>query len=194
MNWKKSLVERLGNKCHVCNADNIERLDVDFVLGQEYLEDQYFENKEEMCVWFVLHFKEESEYLQPICSNCKSKKIEDKSIPLSKLEEFYFTPKAMDGQEIMRWMDTKAEELLVFLRENKQFIPIEKRLEKHYGDLRDKFTEIDRNIALIEYEKKWLPKRFAKVIEQDLNENPEIKNMVSKHHRPKIQIQDTKFR
>jgi hypothetical protein len=139
-----------------------------------------------MYVWFVLHFKEESKYLQSICIDCKSKKTEDKSIPLSKLEEFYFTPKAMNTQEIMRWMNKKAEELLVFLRENRQFIPIERRLEKHYGDLRDKFTEIDRNIALIEHEKKWLPKRYADVIEQDLNENPEIKSLVEKHHRPKI--------
>ena len=186
MNWKKSLVERLGNKCRVCGLEDIERLDIDFINNQEYLEEQYFKNNEEMCVWFVLHFKEESEYLQSICIDCKSKKIEDKSIPLSKLEEFYFTPRAMDSQEIMRWMDEKAEELLTFLRENKQFIPIEKRLERHYGDLREKFTEIDRNIALIEYEKKWLPKRFANVIEQDLNDNPEIKNLVSKHYRPKI--------
>ncbi len=186
MNWKKSLVERLGNKCRVCGLEDIERLDIDFINNQEYLEEQYFKNNEEMCVWFVLHFKEESEYLQSICIDCKSKKIEDKSIPLSKIEEFYFTPKAMDSQEIMRWMDEKAKELLTFLRENKQFIPIEKRLERHYGDLREKFTEIDRNIALIEYEKKWLPKRFANVIEQDLNDNPEIKNLVSKHYRPKI--------
>ena len=186
MNWKKSLIERLGNKCSICDQSDIERLDVCFINGQEYLENEYFGNSDEMYVWFVLHFKEESEYLQSICVDCKSKIIEDNSLPLSKLEEFYFTPTAMDAQEMMRWMDTKAEELLIFLRENKQFIPIEKRLEKHYGDLRDKFIEIDRNIALIEYEKKWLPKRFADVIEQDLNENPEIKNLVSKHHRPKI--------
>ena len=186
MNWKKSLIERLGNKCIVCDQDDVERLDVSFVNGQEYLENEYFGNPDEMYVWFVLHFKEESEYLQSICFDCKSKITEDHSLTLSKLEEFYFTPKAMDTQEIMRWMNIKAEELLVFLRENKQFIPIEKRLEKHYGDLRDKFTEIDRNVALIEYEKKWLPKRFADVIEQDLNENPEIKKLVSKHYRPKI--------
>ncbi|MGH1567158.1 MAG: hypothetical protein ACRBB5_07050 [Nitrosopumilus sp.] len=186
MNWKKSLIERLGNKCIVCDQDDVERLDIGFVNGQEYLENEYFENPDEMYVWFVLHFKEESEYLQSICFDCKSKITEDLSLTLSKLEEFYFTPKAMDAQEIMRWMNIKAEELLVFLRENKQFIPIEKRLEKHYGDLRDKFTEIDRNVALIEYEKKWLPKRFADVIEQDLNENPEIKKLVSKHYRPKI--------
>ena len=186
MNWKKSLVERLGNQCKVCNQNDIERLDVDFINGQEYLEDQYFENKDEMYVWFVLHFKEESEYVQSICIDCKSKKKEDKSIPLSKLYKFYFTPKAMDTQEVVRWMNEKAEELLDLLRKNKQFIPIERRLEKHYGDLRDKFTEIDRNAALIEYEKKWLPKRFADVIKQDLNENPEIKSLVLKHHRPKI--------
>jgi hypothetical protein len=186
MNWKKLLVERLGNECRVCGQKDIERLDVYFVSGQEYLEDQYFGNKEEMYVWFVLHFKEESEYLQSICISCKSKKTENKLFPLSKLEEFHFTPKAMDSQEIMTWMDKNAKELLVFLRENKQFIPIEKRLEKHYSDLRDKFTEIDRNTALIEYEKKWLPKRFADVIEQDLNENPEIKSLVEKHYRPKI--------
>ena len=186
MNWKKSLVERLGNKCNICGQEDIERLDIDFINNQEYLEKQYFENEQEMYVWFVLHFKEESEYLQSTCMDCKAKKIEDESIPLSKLEEFYFTPRAMDGQEIMRWMDEKAEELLRFLKENKQFIPVEKRLERHYGDLREKFTEIDRNIALIEYEKKWLPKRFADVIEQDLNENPEIKSLVSKHYRPKI--------
>ena len=83
-------------------------------------------------------------------------------------------------------MDKKGAELLVFLRENRQFIPIERRLEKHYGDLRDKFTEIDRNIALIEHEKKWLPKRYADVIDQDLDENPEIKSLVEKHHRQKI--------
>ena len=186
MNWKKSLIGRLGNQCNVCNQNDIERLDVDFINGQEYLEDQYFENKDEMYVWFVLHFKEESEYLQSICIDCKSKKKEDDSVPLSKLYEFYFTPKAMDAQEIMKWMNEKAEELLDLLRKNKQFIPIERRLEKHYGDLRDKFAEIDRNAALIEYEKKWLPKRFADVIEQDLNENPEIKSLVSKHQRPKI--------
>ena len=92
----------------------------------------------------------------------------------------------MDAQEIMMWMNEKAEELLDLLRKNKQFIPIERRLEKHYGDLRDKFTEIDRNAALIEYEKKWLPKRFADVIEQYLNENPEIRSLVSKYHRQKI--------
>ena len=186
MNWKKLLIERLGNKCSVCTQEDIERLDVGFVNKQEYLEEQYFENKEEMYVWFVLHFKEESEYLTSICNECKSKTTENTEIPLSKLEEFYFTPKEMDAQEIMRWMDKKAEELLAFLRENKQFVPIEKRLEKHYGDLRDKFTEIDRNIALIEHEKKWLPKRYADVIEQDLNENPEIKKLVEKHNRPKI--------
>ena len=139
-----------------------------------------------MYVWFVLHFKEESEYLTSICNKCKSKTTENTEIPLSKLEELYFTPKEMDAQEIMRWMDKKAEELLTFLRENSQFIPIEKRLEKHYGDLRDKFTEIDRNVALIEHEKKWLPKRYADVIEQDLNKNPEIKKLVEKHNRPKI--------
>ena len=186
MNWKKSLVEILGNQCKVCNQSDIERLGVDFINGQEYLEDQYFENKNEMYVWFVLHFKEESKYLQSICIDCKSKKKEDESIPLSKLYEFYFTSKAMNAQEIMRWVDEKSEELLDLLRKNKQFIPIERRLEKHYGDLRDKFTEIDRNAALIEYEKKWLPKRFADVIEQDLNKNPEIKSLVSKHHRTKI--------
>ena len=186
MNWKKLLIERLGNKCSVCSQEDIERLDVGFVNKQEYLEEQYFENKEEMYVWFVLHFKEESEYLKSICNECKSKTTENTEIPLSKLEEFYFTPKEMDAQEIMRWMDKKAEELLAFLRENKQFVPIEKRLEKHYGDLRDKFTEIDRNIALIEHEKKWLPKRYADVIEQDLNESPEIKRLVEKHNRPKI--------
>ena len=186
MNWKKLLIERLGNKCSVCSQEDIERLDVRFVNNQEYLEEQYFEDKEEMYVWFVLHFKEESEYLTAICNECKSKIRENIEIPLSKLEEFYFTPKEMNAQEIMRWMDKKAEELLAFLRENKQFIPIEKRLEKHYGDLRDKFTEIDRNIALIEHEKKWLPKRYADVIEQDLNENPEIKKLVEKHNRPKI--------
>ena len=60
----------------------------------------------------------------------------------------------MSAQEIMIWVNKKSEELLVLLRKNKQFIPIERRLEKHYGDLRDKFTEIDRNVALIEYEKK----------------------------------------
>ena len=186
MNWKKLLIERLGNKCSICSQEDVEKLDVGFVNKQEYLEDQYFENKEEMYVWFVLHFKEESEYLTSICNQCKSKTIENTEIPLSKLEEFYFTPKDMDAQEIMRWMDKKAEELLAFLRENKQFVPIERRLEKHYGDLRDKFTEIDRNIALIEHEKKWLPKRYADVIEQDLNENPEIKKLVEKHNRPKI--------
>ncbi|WP_420545815.1 hypothetical protein [Nitrosopumilus sp.] len=186
MNWKKLLIERLGNKCSVCSQEDIERLDVGFVNKQEYLEEQYFENKEEMYVWFVLHFKEESEYLTSICNECKSKTTENTEIPLSKLEEFYFTPKQMDAQEIMRWMDKKAEELLAFLRENKQFVPIEKRLEKNYGDLRDKFTEIDRNIALIEHEKKWLPKRYADVIEQDLNENLEIKKLVEKHNRPKI--------
>ena len=176
----------MGNKCRVCGQEDTEKLDIDFINGQEYLENQYFEREEEMYVWFVLHFKEESEYLQTICSSCKIKKTEDRSIPLSKLEEFYFTPKAMDSQEIMRWMDKKAEELLAFLRENRQFIPIEKRLEKHYGDLRDKFTEIDRNIALIEHERKWLPRKYADVIEQDLNENPEIKKLVEKHQRPKI--------
>ena len=186
MDWKKSLIERLGNQCHVCEKNDVGQLDVDFIFGQEYLENQYFGNQEEMCVWFVLHFKEESDNLKAICLDCKSKKKENTSIPLSKLEEFYFTPKAMDAQEIMRWMDQKAEELLAFLRENKQFVPIERRLEKHYGDLRDKFTEIDRNVALIEYEKKWLPARFAAVIEQDLDANPDVKNMVSKHFRPKI--------
>ena len=186
MNWKKLLIERLGNKCKICDKEGIEKLEIDFINGQEYLEEEYFGKKDEMYVWFVLHFKEESDYLQCICTRCKSKKIEDKLIPLSKLEEFYFTPKPMDTQEIMRWMDKKAEELLTFLRENKQFVPIEKRLEKHYGDLRDKFTEIDRNTALIEHEKKWLPKRYADVIEQDLNENPEIKRLVEKHDRPKI--------
>jgi len=186
MDWKKLLIERLDNKCRFCNQENVEKLDVDFIYEQEYLEEQYFQNKDEMYVWFVLHFKEESEYLQSICIDCKLKKTEDKSIPLSKLEEFHFTPKAMDTQEIMSWMNKKAAELLVFLRENRQFIPIERRLEKHYGDLRDKFTEIDRNIALIEHEKKWLPKRYAGVIEQDLNENPEIKSLVEKHYRPKI--------
>ena len=153
MNWKKLLIERLGNKCSVCSQEDIERLDVGFSNKQEYLEEQYFENKEEMYVWFVLHFKEESEHLTSICNECKSKTTENTEIPLSKLEEFYFTPKEMDAQEIMRWMDEKAEELLAFLRENKQFVPIEKRLEKHYGDLRDRFTEIDRNIALIEHKK-----------------------------------------
>lgn len=186
MNWKKSLIERLGNRCHVCGDSDIARLDVGFANGQEYLEEEYFGNKDEMYVWFVLHFMEESEYLHSICIGCKSKNAEDRSLPLSKLENFYFTPTAMDAQEIALWMDKKAKELLGFLRENKQFIPIEKRLERHYGDLRDKFTEIDRNVALIEYEKKWLPKRFADVIEQDLRENPEINNMVSKHYRPKI--------
>ena len=186
MNWKKSLLEILGNRCRVCNQNDVERLEIDFINGQEYLENQYFENKDEMYVWFVLHFSEESRYLKSICVDCKSKNIEDESIPLSKLDEFYFTPKAMDAQEIMLWMNGKAQELLDFLRKNKQFIPIERRLEKHYGDLRDKFTEIDRNAALIEYEKKWLPKRFADVIEQDLDKNPEIKNLVSKHHRQKI--------
>ena len=186
MNWKKSLIERLGNRCHECDLEDIEQLEIDFINNQGYLETQYFENEEEMCVWFVLHFKEESEYLEAICKKCKSSKTEENAIPLSKLEEFYFTPRAMDSQEIISWMDKKAEELLTFLRENKQFVPIERRLERHYGDLRDKFTEIDRNVALIEYEKKWLPKRFAEVIEKDLNENPEIKNLVSKHYRPKI--------
>ena len=186
MNWKKSLIERLGNKCSICDQNNIEKLELGFLNGQGYLENEYFKNNEEMYVWFVLHFKEESEYLQSTCIDCKLKKIEDKSISLSKLEEFYFTPKAMDSQEMMIWADKKAEELLEFLRENNQFIPIERRLEKHFGDLRDKFIEIDRNIALIEYEKKWLPKRFADVIEQDLNDNPEIKELVSKHSRPKI--------
>jgi len=186
MNWKKSLVKRLGNQCHICNQNDFKKLDIDFINGQEYLEKQYFKNQDEMCVWFVLHFKEESEYLKSICVDCKAKNDEDESFPLSKLEEFYFTPKSMDSQEIKRWMDEKAEELLLFLKENKQFIPIEKRLEKHYGDLRDKFTEIDRNIALIEYEKKWLPKRFADVIEKDLNDNLEIKILVEKHNRPKI--------
>jgi len=186
MDWKKLLVERLDKKCRICSQEDVKKLDVDFINGQEYLEEQYFQNKDEMYVWFVLHFKEESEYLQSICIDCKSKKTEDKSLPLSKLEEFHFTPKAMNTQEIMSWMDKKAAELLVFLRKNRQFIPIERRLEKHYGDLRDKFTEIDRNIALIEHEKKWLPKRYADVIEQDLNENPEIKSLVEKHYRPKI--------
>ena len=186
MNWKKLLVERLGNQCRVCNQKDVEKLDIGFVNGQEYLEDKYFGNRDEMYVWLVLHFKEESEYLQPIYSECKSTKTEETSVPLSRLEEFYFTPRAMSSQEITRWMDEKDEDLLVFLRENKQFIPIERRLERHYGNLRDKFTEIDRNIALIEHERKWLPKRFADVIEQDLNENPEIKRMVEKHSRPKI--------
>ena len=186
MNWKKLLVERLGNQCRVCNQKDIKKLDIGFINGQEYLEEQYFESKDEMYVWLVLHFKEESEYLQSICVDCKSKEAEDKSIPLSRLEEFYFTPRAMDSQEVMRWMDKKAEELLAFLKKNKQFVPIERRLERHYGDLRDKFTEIDRNIALIEHEKKWLPKRFADVIEQDLDQNPEIKRLVEKHNRPKI--------
>ena len=186
MNWKKSLVKRLGNQCQVCNQSDVEKLDIDFLNDQEYLENQYFENKEEMYVWFVLHFKEESKYLQSICRDCKSKKIEDVSIPLSKLEEFHFTPKAMDRQEIIEWMGKKAEEILEFMRNNKQFIPIQRRLDMHYGGLRDKFAEIDRNVALIEFEKKWLPKRFADVIEQDLDENPEIRSMVLKHYRPKI--------
>ena len=186
MNLKKLLVERLGNQCRVCNQKDVEKLDIGFVNGQEYLEDKYFGNRDEMYVWLVLHFKEESEYLQPIYSECKSTKTEETSVPLSRLEEFYFTPRAMSSQEITRWMDEKDEDLLVFLRENKQFIPIERRLERHYGNLRDKFTEIDRNVALIEHERKWLPKRFADVIEQDLNENPEIKRMVEKHSRPKI--------
>ncbi len=128
MNWKKQLVERLGNECRICGQKDIERLDVYFINGQEYLEDQYFENKEEMYVWFVLHFMEESEYLQSICISCKSQKTENKLFPLSKLEEFHFTQKAMDSQEIMTWMNKNAKELLTFLRENKQFIPIEKRL------------------------------------------------------------------
>ena len=179
-------MERLGNQCRVCNQKDVEKLDIGFVNGQEYLEDKYFGNRDEMYVWLVLHFKEESEYLQPIYSECKSTKTEETSVPLSRLEEFYFTPRAMSSQEITRWMDEKDEDLLVFLRENKQFIPIERRLERHYGNLRDKFTEIDRNVALIEHERKWLPKRFADVIEQDLNENPEIKRMVEKHSRPKI--------
>ena len=31
MNWKKSLLERLGNKCNVCNQENIEVLEIDFI-------------------------------------------------------------------------------------------------------------------------------------------------------------------
>ena len=186
MNWKKSLVKRLGTKCKVCNQSDVEKLEIGFLNEQEYLEEQYFEDKDEMYVWFVLHFQEESKYLQSICVDCKSKKLEDKSIPLSKLEEFHFTPRTMDRQEITEWMSKKAEELLEFMRLNKQFIPIQRRLDRHYGGLRDKFAEIDRNVALIEFEKKWLPKRFADVIEQDLNENPEIKKLVQKHNRPKI--------
>ena len=46
MNWKKSLLERLGNQCNVCNQNNVERLEIDFINGQEYLETEYFENKE----------------------------------------------------------------------------------------------------------------------------------------------------
>ncbi len=186
MNWKKSLMERLGNKCLTCNQNDVSRLEIGFLNNQEYLEKQYFGNENDMHVWFVLHFDEESKYLQAICKDCKSKLAEDKTIPLSKLEEFHFTPKAMDRQEIMEWMAKNAEELLAFMRKNKQFIPIQRRLDRHYGNLRDRFAEIDRNVALIEYEKKWLPKRFADVIEQDLNENPEIKSMVLKHSRPKI--------
>ena len=186
MNWKKSLVKRLGSQCSTCDQNDIEKLDIDFINGQEYLEKQYFKNSEEMHVWFVLHFKEESKYLQSICIDCKSEKSEDESIPLSKIEEFHFTPKVMDRQEISEWMSAKAEEILDFMKENRQFIPIQRRLDRHYGNLRDKFAEIDRNVALIEFEKKWLPKRFADVIEQDLDENPEIRNMVLKHHRPKI--------
>ena len=132
MNWKKSLVERLGNQCRVCNQSDVEKLDIDFLNDQEYLEDQYFENKDEMYVWFVLHFKDESKYLQSICVDCKSKKAEDESIPLSKLEEFHFTPKAMDRQEIMEWMSKKAEELLEFMRDNKQFIPIQRRMKSSF--------------------------------------------------------------
>ena len=45
MNWKKSLVKRLGNQCSVCNQDDVEKLDIGFLNDQEYLEDQYFENK-----------------------------------------------------------------------------------------------------------------------------------------------------
>ena len=89
MNWKKLLIERLGNKCRICNREDITKLEIDFIYGQEYLEEQYFGKNNEMYVWFVLHFKEESEYLRSICFDCKSKKIENKSIPLSKLEEFF---------------------------------------------------------------------------------------------------------
>jgi len=45
MNWKKLLIERLGNKCRVCGQENIEKLDIHFINGQEYLENQYFEKK-----------------------------------------------------------------------------------------------------------------------------------------------------
>ena len=112
MNWKKSLVERLGNQCRVCNQNDVEKLDIGFLNDQEYLEDQYFGNKDEMYVWFVLHFQDESKYLQSVCVDCKLKKSEDKSIPLSKLEEFHFTPKVMDRQEIMDMDEQKSRRTL----------------------------------------------------------------------------------
>ena len=74
MHWKKLLIERLGNKCRVCGQKNIEKLDIHFINGQEYLEYQYFEKKDEMYVWFVLHFKEEQNIYKRSVVPVKKKK------------------------------------------------------------------------------------------------------------------------
>ena len=98
--------------------EDIERLDVGFVNKQEYLEEQYFENKEEMYVWFVLHFKEESEYLTSICNECKSKTTENTENSIIKIRRVLFYSKGngcprdyeMDGQKSRRTLGVSSRE------------------------------------------------------------------------------------
>ncbi len=71
---RKELLSKLGEKCIKCGEQDTKILQIDHILGQGYIEKEFFKNRQKMFEQYLKEFKLESEYLQVLCFNCNVKK------------------------------------------------------------------------------------------------------------------------
>ena len=76
---RENVIRKLGGKCVKCGVTDTSVLHIDHILGQGYIEKEYFKNPKEMYECYAKNFEYEGEYLQVLCLNCNySKRIANK--------------------------------------------------------------------------------------------------------------------
>lgn len=76
---RSELLDRLGGKCAKCGNNDSRILHIDHIHGQGYLEKEYFIDKENMYLFYLKYFDEESKFLQVLCVNCNlTKRMDNK--------------------------------------------------------------------------------------------------------------------
>lgn len=192
------IIEALGGKCVICGESDTAVLHVDHKYGQGYLENEYFQDKEEMFRFYVSNWHAEKDYLQILCMNCnlKKRRANDETSARPKLKELekFFLVENVDIfklskeqlDELEKKQEVKEKEREEFLKINPQFVPIYKRIQRLIDNSSEFIHDYEFNLFNTVDALNWLPKQYSDILEHKVKQFPGLQSDVMLRKDPKI--------